>query len=391
MIKMRTADILFPGINENNNKVLCELKEKLNESKKDEIWMLCLGAGVSMSVGLPNWYKLLAKITAQLLPMTGSNDNDCSESAYYRDVFQFLYGLDYDNTFLKKISDSYNGEYHATFESINVLECAEYIRNFIELSLKYSDEDNDNEVVFRKRIDSYMNYLIEQACMTDITVDKSNEEIKNTTLAAVARLMKSDKDEIIHNVITYNYDNLLETYLRRICDCKEDEIHSIVKGDELRDFGEQKEWNIYHVHGRIPIIPHPGEEMSDSVILTESDYYQQEKINYSWISVLQSYAMLRTNMIFVGFSGSDYNFRRIIKYVNQENAMTHERYIFFSVNDIVYAVFARELKNGKKIEDCIRDMNKSHSEYSYEKMFINYLIHAQSVYWKKIFNIFNFI
>lgn len=379
---MKTSEILFSRVNKENQKVLEELKEKLKKAEEGANWMLCLGAGVSISVGLPDWYKLLAKITAQLLPMPGSCGSNVS--AYFKDVEQFYKEITYDQTFLDKMDASLKGEYRATFENINVLEAAEYIRNFIEWSLRYPGEGIDeDERCLRERIDSHMNFLIQQACIKEMNINPSNDAIQKKTLAAVARLMKSEKDHLIHNAITYNYDNLLETYLREICGCRDERVHSIVKRDELRDFGDQMDWNIYHVHGRIPVVPYPGEEMSESVILTESDYYQEEQINYSWINILQSYAMLRANLIFIGFSGTDYNFRRIIKYVSQENAMPHERFIFFSVNDIVNAVFSKELKLGKKIEDCIKIMQETSSQYSFEKLFINYLINAQSVYWEK--------
>ena len=62
---MKTEDILFPNVYRINKQWL----EKLKDSLKQGEWMLCLGAGVSISVGLPNWYKLIAQLTARLLPI----------------------------------------------------------------------------------------------------------------------------------------------------------------------------------------------------------------------------------------------------------------------------------------------------------------------------------
>lgn len=389
---MKTKEILFPAVAEENQKNLMELRRRLNKRKSKENWVLCLGAGVSISVGLPNWFKLLAKISARILPAAGKEElsDQISDEAFYTGVSQFYKGLSYDNIFFDKLSDAFEGGYVKTFESINALEAAEYVRNYLARSQEYSDEDeNRNGGEFQKRINEHMNFLIGQACAIDIEMDDSNKKIQRSTLAAVARLMKSEKDHLIHNAITYNYDNLLETYLRNLCGCAPEKIHSIDKKDKLRDFNDKNNWNIYHVHGRIPVIPYPGEGMSSSVILTESDYYQEEQINYSWTNILQSYVMLRANLIFIGFSGTDYNFRRIVKYVNQENTVQQQRFIFFSVDDIVSAVFSKEiekeskLEKGKKLEECIADINKENSEYAFEKLFINYLIHAQTVYWKQ--------
>lgn len=383
---MKVSEILFPEVANENRKNLMGLKEKMQLSAGKDNWVLCLGAGVSISVGLPNWRELLAKITAQVFTTIAEKERaDCvSKQAYYEGVRQFYRELSYENGFLQKLSDSFHGKYKSTFESIDLLEAAEYILNYLEEDLENSMVEAPHDAgEFQKRIEFYLSHLIRQACKMEGKVEPDNAALQKTTLAAVARLMKSDTDDRIHNVITYNYDNLLETYLRNICGCRPESIHSIVKKDELRDFGNPDEWNIYHVHGRVPVVPYPGEEISENVILTESDYYQEEQINYSWTNILQSYVMLRANLIFIGFSGTDYSFRRLIKYVNRENAMLHDRYIFFPINDIVNAVFAEEKSTGKQLDECIQKMESADSAYSFEKLFINYLIHAQTVYWEK--------
>ncbi len=376
---MKTEDILFEPVWKESQDQINALKQAL----KNGNWILCLGAGVSISAGLPNWYGLLAKITARLLPLQRSGKYYGEDEAYDRSIEDFYRDLKYDAVFLNKMKDAFEGKYAKVFEHINVLESAEYIRNFVESSVR-SPESNKNEKNegIQKNIDWYMNYFISEAFKQDIVVDKSNENLKRSTLGAVAGLMKSEDGALIHNAITYNYDNLLESYLRNICDCKREEVHSITKSEELREFDDQSGWNIYHVHGRIPVVDKDIEKKSDSVILSESDYYQEERINYSWTNILQSYAIAKANLIFIGFSGADYNFRRILKYVDKEEVSSHGRYIFFSVDDIVNAVFAEELKSGEDLSECIKIMNITNSKYAFEKMFINYLVHAQTLYWK---------
>lgn len=68
--------------------------------------------------------------------------------------------------------------------------------------------------------------------------------------------------------------------------------------------------------------------------------------------------------------------------MNKEQATKHKRFIFFSVNGIVSAVFLNETERGKELEECIKEMNEKDTKYAYEKVFINYLIHAQTVYWE---------
>lgn len=89
----------------------------------------------------------------------------------------------------------------------------------------------------------------------------------------------------------------------------------------------------------------------------------------------------RANLIFIGFSGADYNFRCILKYINQDRTNAHSRHIFFSIDDIVYVVFSEEIRKGRCISECIQEMNQTNGKYVYEKLMINYLIHAKTIYW----------
>ena len=378
---MKVQDILFDEIAEKNKALLRKLK---SEIKEDE-WILCLGAGVSIGAGLPNWYGLLARITARLLPleMQGVSTEAEVDRVYYDSLQNYCEKLPFDKEFLEKFDEAFRGTNKNMFNSINVMEAAEYIQNSLYplVGMRGEKSGHGGGQKEQRKLHWYMNHLIQEACEIDITVDSDNKALQKSTLGAVAGLMKSDHDELIHNAITYNYDNLLEAYLRNISGCKAEEVHSMVKSDFLKDFGDRTGWNIYHVHGRIPVIDHEKEPMSDHVILTESDYYLEEQMTYSWTNILQSYALVRSRLMFIGFSGTDYNFRRIIKYVSRETCKRH--YIFFLVDDIAETVFKSELKPESDIEKCIQEMNEpGDSKYAFEKIFMNYLIHAQTVYWK---------
>ncbi|MCM1261878.1 MAG: SIR2 family protein [Butyrivibrio sp.] len=392
---MKTEDILLPNMYTTNQQALKGLRAALSH----EEWMMCLGAGVSISAGLPDWYALIAQITARLLSIEmaqkhqnnnasvtpaaidGSSTINSFGDSYYDDISK-IYGTgSFDSEFFTKIQQSINGDYRKVFEKINVLETAEYLRNFIKNMISGLGESIDEDRL-EKQVSWYMNYFIQDVLKSKVTAINS-KEVRNSTLGAVARLMKKGRTSIIRNVITYNYDNLLEEYLRKNCKCPESKLHSIVKSDELRDLSLPKEWNIYHVHGRIPVFEHPDEPMSETVILTETDYYKEERINYSWTNIVQSYAIARANLIFIGFSGTDYNFRRIIKYVNQENLKAQQRYIFFLVDDIVASIFRKETDKGMELSACIAEMvDNTNNCYTFEKIFINYLINAQTLYWK---------
>lgn len=413
---MKVDDILFEDIGKANRDRLktlklnlCGDKSKDSSGKADQHneWALCLGAGVSISAGLPDWYGLLARMTAQIFPTGvsfpkprntdsdrksrhGSEEGENSAALQDEvdafqtaaaDFFKKLDEMKDEREYLMKRESAHQGQYKFVFENINVLESAEYIRNYIAQTLRQDSISGEAKEIVEKDINWHIHYFIQQICRSSLKYQMDGTEITETTLGAAARLLKSDSDSIIHDVITYNYDNLLEEYLRTNCGCNAESIHSVIKTDPLPQFGDRSAWNIYHVHGRIPVFENERESISDEVILTESDYYREERINYSWTNTLQSYVLSRANLIFIGFSGADYNFRRILKYINQDRSNAHSRYIFFSVDDIVYAVFSEEIRKGRCISECIQEMNQTDGKYAYEKRMINYLIHAKTIYW----------
>lgn len=359
---MKVDEILFEEVLAHNRKKLQKLKEGLVEGD----WTFCLGAGVSISMGLPNWYALIAKMTAQILEIESGKEaqlvdsDDKEKAAYYRGVKQIYEGIEKcrdHNVFWDKMAAALAGKDKNVFSAINVLESAEYIRAFLKdtITNRHSDTEKLPEDIER-HIAWQINHLIKETYPKNIRIKPDVPQIENTTLGAVAELMAVR----IHNAITYNYDNLLEEFLREVYNCEDEKVHSLTKEDAPRDLNDKDDgWNIYHVHGRIPVIDHSGEAESEHVILTESDYYQEEHMSYSWTNIIQSYMIERANMIFVGFSGADYNFRRIMKLVDKER-LKQERYIFFSVDDIVDAIFQETLagldgkERGEKLNACIR-------------------------------------
>ena len=404
---MKVQDILFEQMYRNNEARLNRLKNNLEREDSESEWALCLGAGISISAGLPDWYGLLAKMTAQIIPdemmfelqnntracqldASGydrtESDPKTDDEAFQADVQRFFEELNAaggKTEYLEKLESAQNGKYKYVFANINVLESAEYIRNYIAHLLQPENNSKESKETAERNINWHINYFIHQSCLQSLKYSMDSEKMKKSALGAAARLLKSDKDSIIHDVITYNYDNLLEEYLRTNCGCDAAKIHSVIKTDVLPRFGDQGAWNIYHVHGRIPVFECESEPMSEEVILTESDYYKEERINYSWTNTIQSYILGRANVIFVGFSGTDYNFRRLLKYIRQDKSNAHKRYIFFSVDDIVNAVFGNRENIDDSVSQCIKKMNQNEGSYAYEKLMINYLIHAQTLYWYK--------
>ena len=129
---MKVREILFANAENENREVWNELCTKL----QTELWMLCLGAGISISAGLPDWHKLLAKIIGHILSMEIPEE--------YRN----------EKLIFKKIGDALAGGYKEIFSGMNVLEVAEYVRNYV-----YEDLDENSD-----RVNWFMNFFIQEAC-----------------------------------------------------------------------------------------------------------------------------------------------------------------------------------------------------------------------------------
>ncbi|MCM1231263.1 MAG: SIR2 family protein [Ruminococcus flavefaciens] len=117
---------------------------------------------------------------------------------------------------------------------------------------------------------------------------------------------------------------------------------------------------------------------SSKIILTETSYYNEENSNYSLANVLQAYSMNYCNLLYVGFSGADYTFRRIIRGMNK-NGDKIKHYIFFCVDDILNMVYEGTDKKLAK-SDFIEQLGKD--EFAYEKLMINHIIVSKTLYWE---------
>ena len=102
----------------------------------------------------------------------------------------------------------------------------------------------------------------------------------------------------VNQVITFNYDDLLETALG------EERCQSIFN----RASYTGNLFPVYHVHGMIP-----QKRMIDSTpILGEQEYHQLYKEAYHWSNVVQLFALSRTTCFFIGLSMIDPNLRRLL-------------------------------------------------------------------------------
>lgn len=144
---------------------------------------------------------------------------------------------------------------------------------------------------------------------------------KNVNLAgselikAICEFVETDK---VESVITYNYDDLVETALEQRGIKQAFSVFS--KSRNLRN-----EFPVYHVHG---LIPQENSDMIASPILSEKDYHDIYRKSYHWSNIEQLHALDRNSCFFIGLSMSDPNLRRLLDFSHAENDNEIHHYAF---------------------------------------------------------------
>lgn len=367
---MKLQDILNDKIYDINRRNIESLRENMDKNGSEKSsWALCLGAGVSISCGLPNWTKLLAMISGQIL--RSYDPLRIKGSELLEIIAEMIGSIEKDADFMNKMNEAAEGGATGIYEGIDPLELAEYIRTQVKEMIQPGGNADEEEIDESLRIHIRGSYKVEREN------DHSIKGYHNSTLEAVVGLME-EKD--IRRAITYNYDDLLEIALKQ--DGKR--VETIVPGDQKEFVEDDELYRVYHCHGLVPV--DPADDLnghgSRKIILTESSYYNEENNNYSLSNVLQAYSMNYCNLLYIGFSGVDYTFRRIIRGLDRaENKIRHS--IFFSADDIFNMVYKSRPKEDEYINQSdyiglIKDKKRE-----YERLMINQILVSKTMYWKE--------
>ena len=110
---------------------------------------------------------------------------------------------------------------------------------------------------------------------------------------------KSMGRNCVDQVITFNYDDLLETALEHSI-----RYHSIFD----RTIYTGNDFPIYHVHGMIP----QKRPIKSTPVLGEKNYHQLYRESFHWSNVVQLFALTRSTCFFIGLSMNDPNLRRLL-------------------------------------------------------------------------------
>lgn len=360
-------NVIVDDLKQKNQENINQLKEQLQKTNKEENrWVFCLGAGVSISCGLPDWTKLLAMISGQLLQSYASPNEKTNE--WLKIIGNTIQRIDKDACFFKKLKKSVEGKTMSVYKNIDSLELAEYIKTQIQAILQISDSNNE------ELIDECLRGYIRDCYNIKWTDDGDIKGYDCATLKAIVEVMEKIG---IKRAITYNYDDLVEVYLEK--DGKK--VMSLVPEERKEFIEEQDTFKIYHCHGLVPTKAKPS---YGKIILTESSYYNEEHNSYSLSNALQAYSMNYCNLLYVGFSGADYTFRRIIRGLEKkENGSRSKHRIFFCADDIVDMVYNGLKASSLTEEEFIKGICFKNKKFNYESLLINQIIVSKSVYWEE--------
>ena len=137
----------------------------------------------------------------------------------------------------------------------------------------------------------------------------------------------------IESIITYNYDDLVETALKQ----KGQDVASIYsKSRNLKG-----ELPIYHVHG---LIPENNPDVQSTPVLSEEDYHNIYRESYHWSNVEQLHALDRNTCFFIGLSMTDPNLRRLLD-VSHKDSDREIRHFAFLKREKLYASDKAHEKN----------------------------------------------
>lgn len=219
--------------------------DSLKKCIDDDCSTLFLGAGVSASANMPSWGKLLEQLLTQHSKTTSPDYFTCDLN--------------------------------------NVLHCC-----------------GDSYLIAAR----YINYIIDKETRAKIIQKTLYENPKPSDL--ITNLCKLVKEKGISQIITTNYDQLVEQGLKKeglnpypVAQC------GVIPKATIP---------IYHVHGSVNDPQNPiSNGIPEAPVLSEEDYHTLYSTGHHWSNTAILHALQHTHCIFIGLSMTDPNLRRLIE------------------------------------------------------------------------------
>lgn len=186
--------------------------------------------------------------------------------------------------------------------------------NFPSFSSIFKDSKGSNLIIARYLNDSTGNDKIKLISEIRNHLYNTNLQYESDLFNSTIELLKLKR---IGEIITYNYDTLLEQRM-----LKEGIINTSVDGKNRRI---KNAIPVMHVHG---VIDPKDNTFNDSVVLSEDEYHRLYNNSFHWANVTQLYALTHTTCIFVGLSMKDPSLRRLLDIAYQQGSQDVDHYAF---------------------------------------------------------------
>ncbi len=273
--------------------------------------------------------------------------------ALHADTVQEVSFLDFLNILKNQGNDSSTANF---FEGIDLYELAEYI----ELALR--EKMNNRECAWRaalyRVIEKSLYYDLKNKSERSLSPDA---EIKNGLVKQLCDIVQKKK---VKSIITYNYDDVFETVYNKFNGCRK--AYPVFVDNQLLHLKEESataDVNVYHVHGFIPHFCNCDdmgvkEEYYNSpeaiqLILSEDSYNKTANESYLWRNAIQVDTLLRHKCVFVGFSATDKNFKRLIRLMGRsfediDGQHSTNHYILLSIDNYIKNIFKSSIEDLEK-------------------------------------------
>lgn len=224
---------------------------------------LVLGAGVSAQSNIPLWNDLLNLLVLKILEGKAYIHGEFTESQLDAITKYTLHSL---------------GE--SPLIQLRYIKASLETKNFKELLYK---------TLYNKDFTSETDILKEITSLCSGVKCNNDKNIKNV-------------DCRINNIITYNFDDMLEQALN-----KRNIEYNVIFDEKNKK--SPSSLNIYHVHG---YLPYKNNESSETFVFSEDDYHVVYNDVYHWSNIVQLNCFRENVCLFIGCSLTDPNIRRLL-------------------------------------------------------------------------------
>lgn len=350
---------------------------------------LCIGAGVTAKY-VGSWYKLISKLLSdRYLDRLCLDDNYEYLEDDAKEFFDSLVVNDKNG-----IQATELGEY-LLLDSMDKSDCIES-----ELRSK-----TWREYYLASQIQSKMPEP-EQLVLKEYKPDED-------TLSALLTLCmcrRKNNEFAVRHIIDYNYDTMVEDSLQDegFAQTVEKKYGCALKAGRLgRRTQQNRKLEVFHQAGEVPDEFHGYENESDKlylyhvhgclkrgesplpVIFSESSYDNLGNKFYDWCNQVQAELCLRFPLLFIGFSGNDPNFRRLLKQMSYSTKRP-ESYLFMRLCDVRKIIQFGEKDYSKILDEIVDDNDKKKKKEKLDAWIdhaMEVLLETIEYYYHKTFNI----